>query len=90
MSRRELVLSTAPEEIVRHAARALKRLGARVTRYDAGEGTLEARAGRRLLPETVRLHARPEGEATRVVIDTEGRDWRALVRQLAVELEALE
>ncbi len=89
MAARELVLSAPPEEIVYRAALALRRLGARVVRYDAEAGTLEARAGRRVLPETVRVCARTHGgEATRVVIDTEGRDWRALVRQLAAELSS--
>jgi len=37
------------------------------------------------------VRARPEGgAATRVVIDTDRRDWRALVRQLAAELETAE
>ena len=91
MAPRELVVRGAPGEVVYRAALALRRLGARIVRYDAGEATLEARAGRRLLPQVVRVRARPEGdEATRVVIDTDRRDWRALVRQLAAELEAAE
>lgn len=89
MAARELVLRAAPEEVVYRAARTLRRLGARVVRYDPDEGTLEARAGRRLLPEVVRVRARAEGEgAARVVIGTDRTDWRALVRQLAADLEA--
>lgn len=89
MAARELRLPAAPGDVVLRAALALRRLGARIVRYDAEEGTLEARCGRRLLPETVRLRAVPEGEgAVRVVIETGGTDWRALVRQLAAELEA--
>ena len=91
MVARELVVRGAPEEVVYRAALALRRLGARIVRYDTGEASLEARAGRRLLPQVVRVRARPEGEAaTRVVIDTDRRDWRALVRQLAAELETAE
>lgn len=91
MAVRELVVRAAPEDVVYRASLALRRLGARVIRYDARAGTLEARAGRRLLPEVVRVNARPEGEgATRVSIGTDGRDWRALVPQLAADLEAAE
>src|SRR5258708_40337912 len=78
MAARELVVRAAPEDVVHRASLALRRLGARVIRYDARAGTLEARAGRRLLPEVVRVSARSEGEgATRVSIGTDGRDWRA-------------
>lgn len=89
MAARELVVPAAPEEVVYRAALALRRLGARITRYDAGGTMLEARAGRRLLPQVVRVSARAEGDtATRVVIQTDRRDWRALARQLAADLEA--
>ncbi len=89
MAARELRLPAAPGDVVLRAALALRRLGARIVRYDVAEGTLEARCGRRLLPETVRLHAVSQGEgAVRVVIETGGTDWRALVRLLAAELEA--
>lgn len=89
MAARELVVPAAPEEVVYLAARALRRLGARITRYDAGAATLEARVGRRLLPQVVRVSARAEGDrATRVVIHTDRRDWRALAGQLAAALQA--
>jgi hypothetical protein len=89
MAPRELLVPATPEEVVYRAALALRRLGARVIRYDAGAGTLEARAGRRLLPQVVRVRARQEKEgATRVVVETDRTDWRALVRQLAAELAA--
>src|SRR5258708_38830482 len=77
MAARELVVRAAPEDVVHRASLALRRLGARVIRYDARAGTLEAPAGRRLLPGVVRVRARPEGEgATRGGIRTDGGDWR--------------
>jgi len=87
---RELVVPAPPEDVLPRAALALRRLGARLTRYDAGEGALEARAGRRVLPVVVRLRAVAEGSATRVTIASDTRDWRAIVRQLAAELVGAE
>ena len=89
MAARELVVPASPDEVLLRAALVLKRLGARITRYDGEAGTLEARAGRRLLPEVVRLRAAAEGaERTRVAIASDTADWRALVAQLAAALRA--
>ena len=89
MAARELVLPASPDEVLLRAALVLKRLGARITRYDGEAGTLEARAGRRLLPEVVRLHAAADGaERTRVEIASDTADWRALVAKLAAALRA--
>src|SRR5258708_9192151 len=77
MAARELVVRAAPEDVVHRASLALRRLGARVIRYDARAGTLEARAGRRLPPGVVPVTASPAGEgATRVGIGTAARDCR--------------
>ncbi|OGL17180.1 MAG: hypothetical protein A3F92_12470 [Candidatus Rokubacteria bacterium RIFCSPLOWO2_12_FULL_71_22] len=86
MSARELVVPAPPEDVLRRAVPALRRLGARLTRYDDQHGELEARAGRRLLPVVVRLRASAEGAATRVTITSDVHDWRAIVRQVAAEL----
>jgi hypothetical protein len=80
-----LVLVDADAALLVSAA-ALRRLGARITRYDSDEHTLEARTatqGERL----VRVRARPDGEqVTRLLIESDARGRRRLIRRFRGEL----
>jgi hypothetical protein len=80
-----LVLVDADAALLVSAA-ALRRLGARITRYDSDEHTLEARTatqGERL----VRVRARPDGEqVTRLLIESDPRGRRRLIRRFRGEL----
>jgi hypothetical protein len=53
------------------SAAALRRMGARLTRYDTEALTLEACARRLGVTTVVRLSAREDGECTRLHINTE-------------------
>ena len=68
--RTEYVMTGEPDEVLARSAQALRRLGARLTRYDLDEGTLEARARRLHVDVVVRVAvvAEPPG-ATRVRIE---------------------
>lgn len=73
MAGTSVVVRGAPEEVLLRGARALRRLGARITRYDAEEGTLEARARRWRTSGLVRLRVEDGGRGrARVRIDG---DW---------------
>jgi hypothetical protein len=85
-----------PEEVLLRGARALRRLGARLTRYDAEEGTLEAQARRGRTAGLVRLRVEDGGRGlSRVRIDGEwaGGGWLGrgagawTIRRLRAELE---
>jgi hypothetical protein len=59
-----------PSEVLYRSARALRRLGARLTRYDLDEGTLEARARRLRVEVLVRVAvAADQPGATRLRIE---------------------
>jgi len=67
----DLLVAGPPDEVLLRSVTALRRLGARITRYDVETLTLEARVARRLGEALVRLHAR-EGEPghTRLAVET--------------------
>ena len=78
-----VIVAAEPEAALLSSAAALRRLGARITRYDSERGTLEARA-----PSVgiVRVRATAdEGLTTRV--DLEG-DARAVIRRFRRALSA--
>ena len=64
------VVSGPPEDALLRSAAALRRMGARLTRYDADALTLEARARRFGLATVIRIAAQQEGEATRLEIES--------------------
>jgi NADPH-dependent 2,4-dienoyl-CoA reductase/sulfur reductase-like enzyme len=79
--RRDLLVEGGPEEVLLAAAAALRRLGARITRYDADEATLEARLDG---AAAVRLDAVAEGaQRTRLMLESDGRTARRFRRALA-------
>lgn len=84
-----------PEEVLLRGARALRRLGARITRYDAEEGTLEAQARRWQTAGLVRFRVEDGGRGlSRVRIEGEwaGGGWLGwgagawTIRRLRAEL----
>jgi hypothetical protein len=78
-----VIVAAEPEAALLSSAAALRRLGARITRYDSERGTLEARAP---TAGIVRLRATAdEGLTTRV--DLEG-DARAVIRRFRSALSA--
>lgn len=90
-----------PEEALVRGAWALRRLGARLTRLDAAEGTLEARTRRRWpLAAVIRLRATEAGPGvSRLTIESEtpgaprGLDFglnARLIRRVRVILERTE
>src|SRR5262245_39155702 len=80
-----LVLVDADVALLVSAA-ALRRLGARITRYDSDEHTLEARTAAQG-DGVVRVRARPDGEQiTRLLIESDTRGRRRLIRRFRGEL----
>ena len=73
-----IVVAAEPDAALLSSAAALRRLGARITRYDADSGTLEAR----LAPAgVVRVRAASEhGGATRVHLDGDASARRVIRR----------
>ena len=82
----EVLVLVDPDVALLVSAAALRRLGARITRYDSDEHTLEARTaaqGERV----VRVRARPDGEQiTRLLIESDARGRRRLIRRFRGEL----
>src|SRR5205809_3529467 len=79
--RRGLLVEGAPEEVLLAAAAALRRLGGRITRYDAEAATLEARLAS---AAPVRLEAVADGEhRTRLTLESDGRTARRFRRALS-------
>ena len=78
-------VSADPEAALLSSAAALRRLGARITRYDAEHGTLEAR----ILPASgvVRLRATPHDGGGTTRVDLEG-DARGVIRRFRAALSA--
>ncbi len=78
---RDVVVSAQPDEALLASVAVLRHLGARITRYDAEAGTLEARVRRFLRPASIRLRAEPEGEATRVRVESDALGWAPMFRR---------
>ena len=80
---RRVIVTTAPADVLLQSVAVLRHFGARVVRYDAEDGTLEARlaAGARLT-----LAAVDDPAGSRVTVKTEGADWHGVARTLATEL----
>lgn len=87
---REVLVAGTPEDALLHGVRVLRRLGARITRCDPEEGTLEARLTRWRRPALVRLHAVPAPPGTRVSLESDARGWPLLFRRLRADLVRVE
>jgi hypothetical protein len=79
MSRgRDIVVAVEPDEALRASLAVLRHLGARITRYDADAGTLEARVHRFWRSALIRLRAEADGDATRVRVESDALAWAPL------------
>ena len=78
-----LTLAAEPDAALLATAAALRRLGARITRYDGDAGTLEARHG----TATVRLVVTADGhERSRLRVESGDEGARGLLQRLRSEL----
>lgn len=80
---RTILVAAEPETALLASAAALRRLGAKITRYETDDGTLEARLG----AESIRLTATPStDETSELHIETDAKRGHALVRRFRAEL----
>jgi glycine/D-amino acid oxidase-like deaminating enzyme len=82
---RAVLVAAEPDAALLSAAAALRRLGARITRYDSEAGTLEAQVPP---SATVRVRtAEAEDGATRVLLEGDGAA-RGVIRRFRAALSA--
>jgi hypothetical protein len=88
---RDVVVAAPPEDVLLHSVAVLRRLGARITRYDMEAGTAEARLRRLLRPALVRLRVEPAGaDATRLSVESDALAWAPMFRRFRGDLLLLE
>ena len=88
---RDVVVAAPPDDVLLHGVAVLRRLGARITRYDADEGTAEARLRRLTRPALIRLRAEAAGTATtRLRVESDALAWAPMFRRFRVDLLTLE
>jgi hypothetical protein len=88
---RDVVVTGQPDEVLLHGVAVLRRLGARITRYDAEEGTAEARLRRFTRPALIRLRAEAtETAATRLRVESDALAWAPMFRRFRGDLLRLE
>jgi hypothetical protein len=88
---RAVVVAAQPDVVLLHSVAVLRRLGARITRYDAEAGTAEAHLRRLTRPAVVRLRAEAEGDgATRLSVESDALLWAPLFRRFRGDLLLLE
>jgi hypothetical protein len=76
-------VTAEPDAVLMASSAALRRLGARITRYDADAGTIEARQD----GATLRLTAVGDGAGgSRLAVESDARDARRLIRRFRAEL----
>jgi hypothetical protein len=86
---RDVVVAGPPDEALLHSVALLRHLGARITRYDADAGTLEARLRRWPRP-AIRLRAVAEGEqATRISLESDALGGGFMFRRFCGGLQHL-
>ena len=78
---RDVVVAAQPDEALLASVAVLRHLGARITRFDAEAGTLEARVRRFLRPALIRLRAETDGAATRVSVESDALAWAPMFRR---------
>jgi hypothetical protein len=88
---RDVLVAAHPDDVLLHSVAVLRRLGARITRYDAEAGTLEARLRRFARPALVRVRveAVPPG-ATRLCVESDALAWAPVFRRFRGDLLLLE
>jgi hypothetical protein len=87
----DVVVAAEPDVVLLHGVAVLRRLGARITRYDAEAGTAEARLRRFTRPALVRLRAEAAGEtATRLHVESDALAWAPVFRRFRGDLLLLE
>jgi hypothetical protein len=88
---RDLVVAAQPEDVLRHGVAVLRRLGARITRYDVEAGTAEARLRRFRRPALIRLRAEAAGASrTRLHVESDAVAWTPVFRRFRGDLLLLE
>ena len=87
---RDVVVAAQPDEVLMHSVAVLRRLGARITRYDADAGTAEARVRRFLRPACIRLRAEAAGASTRLTVESDALVWAPMFRRFRGDLLRLE
>lgn len=87
----EVVVAAPPDTVLLHGVAVLRRLGARITRYDGDEGTAEARLRRLTRPALIRLRAEAAGgDATRLHVESDALAWAPMLRRFRGDLLRLE
>jgi hypothetical protein len=87
----DVVVAAEPDDVLLHGVAVLRRLGARITRYDVEERTAEARLRRFARPALVRLRATAAGAtATRLHVESDALGWAPMFRRFRGELRRLE
>ena len=88
---RDVVVAASPDVVLLHGVAVLRRLGARITRYDGDEGTAEARLRRLTRPALIRLRAEASGDtATRLHVESDALAWAPMFRRFRIDLLRLE
>jgi hypothetical protein len=88
---RDVVVAADPDDVLRHGVAVLRRLGARITRYDVEARTAEARLRRFARPALVRLRAVPAGAAaTRLHVESDAFGWALMFRRFRGALRGVE
>jgi hypothetical protein len=88
---RAVVVAAQPEDVLLHGVAVLRRLGARITRYDAEEGTAEARLCRFRRSALIRLRAEAAGTTrTRLHVESDAVAWAPMFRRFRGDLLRLE
>jgi hypothetical protein len=88
---RDVVVAAEPDVVLMHGVAVLRRLGARITRYDAEAGTAEARLRRFTRPALIRLHAEATPAAvTRLRVESDALVWAPMFRRFRGDLLLLE
>ena len=82
-----VLVAAARDEALLASAAALRRLGARITRYDSDGGALEARRLPEDLAAVIHLQATEERpNETRLDVESDASDSRGVFRQFRAEL----
>jgi len=88
---RDVVVGAQPDVVLLHSVAVLRRLGARITRYDADAGTAEARLRRFTRSALVRVRVEAAGaEASRLSVESDALAWSPLFRRFRGDLLLLE
>jgi hypothetical protein len=88
---RDIEVAAQREDALLCSAAALRRLGARITRYDAEAGAVEARTAFAHTSALVRLSVTDaDGRNSRLRLESDAPDARALFRRFRTELAKLD